>query len=133
MRLNGMMAGGPPPGDGGEEENIFTRDRPPSGGEKRVRQVVVLAVVLAVLGMVWAYLQGGENRALNAMAPVQRAALFQETLDEIRLTCLTDAGVKPGGRLEKRCQKQAEFLTRFTECDAACRQEIAPFLRGTAQ
>ncbi len=128
MRLNGMMSGGPPPGDGGED-NIFSRDRPPSGGEKRLRQALVLGGVLLVLGVVWVYLQGGENRALNAMSPVQRAALFQETRDSIRLMCMTDAGVKPGGRLEKRCEQQADFLTRFPECDAACQQEIAPFVR----
>jgi hypothetical protein len=130
MRLIGMMAGGPPPGDGGED-NIFSRDRPPSAGEKRVRRGVVLGVVLLVLGAVWLYLQGGENRALNAMSPVQRAALFEETRDSLRLTCLKDAGVKSGGRLEKRCQKQADFLTRFPECGEACRTEIAPFLPGT--
>jgi cytochrome b pre-mRNA-processing protein 3 len=125
MRLTGMMAGGPPPEDGGED-NIFTRDRPPSSGEKRVRQLVVLAVVLLVLGAVWLYLQGGENRALNALSPAQRAALFQETRDSIRLMCLSDAGVKKA--FKGRCAQQADFLARFPECDAACQQEIAPFI-----
>ncbi|MCY1017974.1 hypothetical protein [Pyxidicoccus sp. MSG2] len=125
MRLNGMMAGGTPPGDGGDD-NIFTRDRPPSEGEKRVRQVVVLSVVLLVLGAVWLYLQGGENRALNAMSPAQRAALFQETRDSIRLMCLSDAGVKKA--FQGRCAKQADFLVRFPECDEACKQEVAPML-----
>ncbi|WP_164011046.1 hypothetical protein [Pyxidicoccus trucidator] len=132
MRLNGMMAGGPPPGDGGED-NIFSRDRPPSGGEKRLRQALLLGGVLLVLGVVWLYVQGGENRALNALAPVQRAALFQETRDDIRRICLTDAGVKSGGRLEKRCRQQADFLTRFSECDEACRREIAPFVQDTGR
>jgi hypothetical protein len=120
-----MMAGGTPPGDGGDD-NIFTRDRPPSGGEKRVRQAVVLGVVLLVLVGVWLYLQGGENRALNALSPAQRAALFQETRDSIRLMCLGDAGVKKG--LQARCAQQADFLNRFPECDEACKREIAPFI-----
>lgn len=131
MRLNGMMAGGPPP-DGGED-NIFSRERPPTGGEKRVRRALVLGVVLLVLALVWGYVQGGENRALNAMSPVQRAALFQETRDSIRLMCLTDAGVRSGGKLERRCQQQADFLTRFPECDEACRREIAPFVRSAVR
>ncbi|MFP2926736.1 hypothetical protein ACLESO_16310 [Pyxidicoccus sp. 3LG] len=130
MRLIGMMAGGTPPGDG-DEDNIFTRDRAPTGGEKRVRQAVLLGGVLLVLGVVWLYLQGGENRALNAMAPVQRAVLFQETRDSFRLMCITDAGIN--ARFADRCQKQADFLTRFPECDEACRQEVAPALRSAVR
>lgn len=125
MALNGMMAGGPPRGDGGED-NIFTRDRPPSAGEKRVRRAMVIGVVLLMLGATWLYLQGGENRALNAMSPVQRAALFQETRDSLGLMCLSDAGVKKA--FQARCARQADFLARFPECDEACRREIAPFL-----
>lgn len=122
MRLNGMMAGGSPPGDGGDD-NIFTRDRPPSPGEKRVRQAVMVAIALGLVSMVWLYLQGGENRALNAMAPAQREAFYQETREDLRLTCLTDAGVKR--RVEQRCRKLADFLARFPECDEACKREIA--------
>jgi hypothetical protein len=85
--------------------------------------------VLLLLGFVWLYLQGGENRALNAMSPAQRAALFQETRDSIRLMCLSDAGVKSVKKgLQARCAQQADFLNRFPECDAACKQEIEPFL-----
>ena len=126
MRLNGMMAGGSPPGDGGED-NIFSRDLAPPSGDRRLRQALVLGVVLLLLGTVWLYLQGGENRALNAMSPAQRAAFYKETWDEVRLVCLTDAGVKRG--FEKRCQQHADFLTQFPECDEACRRELAPVLR----
>lgn len=113
----------------GEEQNIFTRDRPPTRNQKRVRQAVVLAGVVVVLALVWGYLQGGENRALNALSPAQREALFQETRDSFRLLCLADAGP----RLPLRCQKQAEFLLRFSECDEACRQELAPALRSAVR
>ncbi|MCP3136862.1 hypothetical protein [Pyxidicoccus xibeiensis] len=130
MRLQGMMAGGTPPGDGGDD-NIFTRDLEPPGNEKRVRQVVVLGVLVLILGTVWLYLQGGENRALKAMAPAQRAALFQETRDDFRQGCVTDAGVL-NPRFAKRCRRQADFLTRFEECDEACRREIAPALPAPA-
>lgn len=123
--MTGMMAGGPPHGDGGDD-NIFTRDRAPTGAEKRARQLVVVGVVLLLLGGLWLYLQGGENRALNAMSPAQRAALFQETRDSIRLMCESDAGVKKS--FQARCARQADFLNRFPECDAACKREIEPFL-----
>ncbi|AGC41520.1 hypothetical protein MYSTI_00161 [Myxococcus stipitatus DSM 14675] len=113
----------------GEEANIFTRDRAPTRNQKRVRQAVVLGIVLVVLALVWGYLQGGENRALNALSPAQREALFMETFDSFRLMCLADAGPK----LLMRCQKQAEFLMRFSECDEACRQELAPALRNAVR
>ncbi|MCP3166112.1 hypothetical protein [Myxococcus qinghaiensis] len=115
--------------DEGAEDNIFTRDRPPSRNQKRVRQGVMLGIVLLVLVGVWAYLQGGENRAINAMSPAQREALFEETRDSFHLMCLGDAGP----RLQRRCQKQAEFIMRFSECDEACRQELAPALRNAVR
>lgn len=121
MGLNGNNEGG--------DDNIFTRDRPPTRNEKRVRQGVTLGIVLLVLAGVWAYLQGGENRAINAMSPAQREALFQETRDSFDLMCLGDAGP----RLLRRCQKQAEFIQRFPECDEACRQELAPVLRNAVR
>ncbi|MFP2960206.1 hypothetical protein ACLEPN_20870 [Myxococcus sp. 1LA] len=129
MRLIGMMAGGPPPGDG-EEENVFSRARGPSPAEKRTRKAVLLVLVLLLMAGVWLYLQGGENRALNAMSPVQRASLFQETRDSFREMCMGDAGTR---RFPKRCAQLAEFLTRFTECDETCRQEIAPALPQPAR
>jgi len=128
MGLNGMMAGGPTPGGDGDE-TIFTRDRAPTGREKRVRQAVVIGGVLLVLFVVWMYLQGGENRAIKAMSPVQREALFMETRESFRLMCTGDAGT----RFIERCHKQAEFLMRFDECDEACRREIAPMLRNSVR
>ncbi|AKQ69913.1 hypothetical protein A176_006825 [Myxococcus hansupus] len=125
MRLIGMMAGGPPPEDG-EEENVFSRARGPSASERRTRKVLLIGLVLLLVGGVWLYLQGGENRALNALSPVQRASLFQETRESYREMCTGDAGTS---RFPKRCAQMAEFLTRFTECDEPCRQEIAPALQ----
>ncbi|WP_426756260.1 hypothetical protein [Myxococcus sp. Y35] len=125
MRLIGMMVGGTPPGDG-EEENVFSRARGPSASERRTRKALLLGLVLLLLGGVWLYLQGGENRALNALSPAQRASLFQETRESFRELCMGDAGTS---RFPKRCAQMAGFLTRFTECDEACRQEIAPALQ----
>lgn len=130
MRLMGMMAGGPPPEDGEEEENVFSRARGPSPAEKRTRKVVLLGLILLLIGGVWLYLQGGENRALNALSPVQRASLFQETRESFREMCMGDAGTT---RFPKRCAQMASFLTRFTECDATCQQEIAPALQRSVR
>ncbi|WP_434346700.1 hypothetical protein ACN6A1_35850 [Myxococcus virescens] len=129
MRLMGMMAGGPPPEDG-EEENVFSRARGPSLAEKRTRKAVLVGLVLLLLGGVWLYLQGGENRALNALSPAQRASLFQETRDSFREMCMGDAGTS---RFPKRCAQMADFLTRFTECDTTCQQEIAPALHRSVR
>lgn len=129
MRLMGMMAGGPPPEDG-EEENVFSRARGPSLAEKRTRKVALLGLMLLLMVGVWLYLQGGENRALNALSPVQRASLFQETRESFHELCMGDAGTT---RFPKRCAQMAGFLTRFTECDAACQQEIAPALQRSTR
>ncbi|WIG94259.1 hypothetical protein [Myxococcus sp. SDU36] len=129
MRLMGMMAGGPPPEDG-EEENVFSRARGPSPAEMRNRKLVLVGLGLLLLGAVCLYLLGGENRALKALSPAQRASLFQETRESFRELCTGDAGTT---RFPKRCARMADFLTRFTECDEPCQQEIAPALQPSVR
>jgi hypothetical protein len=120
MRVNGMMAGGPPEGG---EDNIFTRDRPTKGGTW-LRRGLLLAGVGFVMMIIYLTQSGTQGR-LGAMSPAQRHAFYEETLEAIRVDCLGDGGMR---RSQKRCQKLADFVQNFPECDEACRQEIAPLL-----
>lgn len=120
-----MRNDGTPPGDGGED-NIFAKELAPAP-DRWLRRGTWIGVVLLLLVGVFFWLQGGENRALNALAPSQRQALFQETHDEFQELCLlTDGGTT---RFPKRCAQHADFLVRFPECDDACKQELQPFLK----
>jgi hypothetical protein len=125
MRVDWLMAAVSPPGGDGGGSNIFSRDlEPEQGGKSRKMIILLLGSVLVVMLGVWLWLQGDEDRALKAMAPAQRQVLFQETQASFRTLCLSDAGP----HFQPRCQQQAVFLHRFSECDDACRQELAAFL-----
>ncbi|RYZ36406.1 MAG: hypothetical protein EOO71_31950 [Myxococcaceae bacterium] len=117
-----MRNDGTPPEDGGED-NIFAKELTPAP-DRWVRRGTWIGIVLLMLVGVFLWLQGGENRALNAMSPSQRQALFRETRDEFEELCLPDGG---GTRFPRKCGQLADFITNFSECDAACRAEIEPF------
>ena len=119
-----MRNDGTPPGDGGED-NIFAKELAPAPDRWLRRGTWIGAILLLFIG-VFLWLQGGENRALNALAPSQRQVLFQETRDEFQELCLLlDGGTT---RFPKRCAKHADFLARFNECDDVCKRELQPFL-----
>ncbi|MBN8473157.1 hypothetical protein JYJ95_42210 [Corallococcus exiguus] len=90
-----------------------------------LRKGTWLALVFISMVGVFIWLQGGENRALDAMSPSQREALSRTPRDEFRLLCLADGGAS---RWPKKCANHAAFLVRFSECDDTCRREVEPFL-----
>ncbi|WP_223640040.1 hypothetical protein [Corallococcus sp. EGB] len=115
---------GTPPENGGDDKNIFSKElAPPPSIWLRKGTWLGLVFLMLVGAFIW--LQGGENRALEAMSPSQREALFADTRDEFRLLCLADGGAS---RWPRKCAKQAEFLSHFPECDDACRAEVGPFV-----
>ena len=115
---------GTPPDEGGQDKNIFAKELAPPPSIW-LRKGTWLALVFVSMVAVFIWLQGGENRALDAMSPSQREALFADIHDEFRLLCLADGGAS---RWPKKCAKHAEFLVRFSECDDTCRREVEPFL-----
>ncbi|MBE4750496.1 hypothetical protein G4177_20205 [Corallococcus sp. ZKHCc1 1396] len=117
-----MRNDGTPPDEGGED-NIFAKELAPAP-DRWVRRGTWISIVLLVLVGVFMWLQGGEDRALNAMSPSQRQALFRETRDEFEELCLPDGG---GSRYPRKCAQLAEFLTHFSECDSACLGQVQPF------
>lgn len=85
---------------------------------------VVLALLAVVLlaGLFW--MQGGEQRAIDAMEPGKRSAVFQQGYASFESLCRED----PGGALTSDCRRQARFLRQFPECGSACHERLSPYL-----
>jgi cytochrome b pre-mRNA-processing protein 3 len=96
---------------------------------KRVVRAVwmVLAVLLLAAGLFWVL--GAEQRAINAMEPGKRAAVFQQSFATFETLC----GEYPGEALMGNCRRQARFLWHFPECDVVCRSEVSRFVGEAAR
>jgi len=68
---------------------------------------------------------GGEERALRRLPPVERAALYHRTLDNLRSVC----GGEPRHELRDLCRGQAQLALLLPECDAACLATAREVLR----
>lgn len=79
-------------------------------------------VVLLLAGLFW--MLGAEQRAINAMEPGKRAAVFQQSFESFESLCSEN----PGGALAADCQRQARFLQKFPECGGDCRARLSPYL-----
>jgi cytochrome b pre-mRNA-processing protein 3 len=83
----------------------------------------VLILLLAVLVVaVWGWLRNADSRALGSMDPDLRRELFQRSRAEAETLCS-----RP--ELADECRTRLEFLERFPECDASCRELVAGQLR----
>ena len=95
----------------------------PEQSKRVVRALwVVLAVLLLVAGLFWVL--GTEQRAINAMEPGKRAAVFQQSFATFETLC----DEYPGEALMANCRRQARFLRHFPECDVVCRSEVSRYV-----
>lgn len=80
------------------------------------RGLLALAVLLAalLLASFWSVSQS-RRRAVEALVPGRRAALFEQALASARAVCAAGPG------LHDECVRQSEFLLEFPECREACR------------
>jgi hypothetical protein len=95
------------------------------GGSRRLRRALAwIALALGVAGvasyLVWQ--QGAEDRAIRSLPAEERRAQFLRTAEELRTVC-----ADPPAALRPHCRQQAEFLSRFPECDTACLQLVERF------
>jgi hypothetical protein len=98
-------------------------EHPPERWKRGVQAVwVVLAALLLAAGLFWVL--GTEQRAIHAMAPGKRAAVFQESFATFETLC----GEYPGEALMANCRRQARFLRHFPECDVVCRSELSRYV-----
>ncbi len=87
----------------------------------RGTRILVLGLA-AVLVALWGWLRNADSRALAGMDPELRRELFQRSRAETEALC-----ARP--ELVDECRARAEFLERFPECDASCRDLVARQLR----
>lgn len=85
-----------------------------------MRRSMVLAATLLALALWWAWSATSQRRALRALAPEARAALYESTLRSLQTAC-----TRPDPSLDDFCQTQARLLLDLPECDAACRDLAA--------
>jgi cytochrome b pre-mRNA-processing protein 3 len=77
---------------------------------------IILAGSLAIVGVsLWH--ANRERQALLELSPEVRARVYQGALATLTEMC---PAVKSTPELAERCRHEAEFLSRFPECDEAC-------------
>lgn len=81
---------------------------------------LALAATAAVGYGLWK--EGAEDRAIRSLPAAERRAQFLRTAEELRTVC-----AHPPDALVEHCRRQAEFLSRFPECDAACQRLVERF------
>jgi hypothetical protein len=90
----------------------------PSQKSRRIAvSVAIAAAVISVLAL-WTADHRAERGAIEQLPAQDRRALYERTLHTLRSSC--DPRTLPDG-LGDFCREQAEFVTQFPECDAACR------------
>lgn len=78
-----------------------------------------ITVFAALCGaFVW---QARLERDLTELPAPERRALYERTRETLRSTCSQALELD----VAEHCREQAAFITRFPECDAACRDLAA--------
>src|SRR5262249_11834935 len=90
--------------------------RPPWNWRAMVRSLLVILAALAA----WFWGQCAERRALLALPPAERQAVYQRELANFERICTTN----PPDSLADECRHRAWVLSWLPECDAGCRSTI---------
>lgn len=94
---------------------------PRESWSRRIRRWVLYIVVAVAAIAGWSWYQGRQRRAVQHLPVDERQALYQRTLENMKL-CQTqwERGLKG------ICEEQAELLQAFPECDEECRRLAQP-------
>jgi hypothetical protein len=82
---------------------------------QRYAMFAIAFLVLAVVGN-WFWSLRQERVDLLGLPTQERQALYKRTLETLESVCVSAAG----SEIKDYCRKQAQFIARFPECDAAC-------------
>ncbi len=92
------------------------------------RRWILLALVVAIAAAVASWSMFGnknESRAIEQMAPSERAALYEQTFALTRTLC---EQARRADALRGRCASTAELLLELPECDDGCREFAAQYV-----
>jgi hypothetical protein len=99
-----------------------TRDAHANGmgrTQRRRRGVLWSGALILSIGLLalWVWSRGAERRAIERLPPETRQALYSRELENFRTICGQGRRIDD---LESRCEERAQFLVKFSECDADC-------------
>jgi hypothetical protein len=89
---------------------------------RKILIAIAVAVAFAAAALLWSHGERRGQARLERLSATERAALYRRTLSDLEL-CATSAGAALGDH----CAHQAELISAFPECDAACRELAAPW------
>jgi hypothetical protein len=89
----------------------------PEPSHRRVFAAAAAAVFSLAAAGYW-LLSDDETREIRALPVVQRQALYQRTMENIRQVC----DPAPGRSVREFCRSQATLALKFPECDDDCHQ-----------
>lgn len=94
-----------------------------------IRWLALLCGALLAIGalLLLARALTAEQRALGRMDPQARATLFQETWASFQAVCQP----QPAPGFGDRCLQEAQFLLKFPECTADCREQLDALIHAT--
>ncbi len=98
-----------------------------TSGEQRVlplSSIVIVSLVGALCfgGILWHHTRA--KAELMTMPAQDRYSLYEHTLSALHTACAH----ADGEQLREYCQQQAEFVSRFPECDANCQSVCRRYL-----
>ena len=79
--------------------------------------VALAALIVLVIVAAWFWHYAAERRAVAQLDPQARQALYARTLESLKHPC---ADTPHPHALDEFCERQADFILEFPECDSAC-------------
>jgi hypothetical protein len=89
---------------------------PPWSWRSAMRWMAIVLIAAAA----WFWWQGAERRALLALPPAARQAVYHRELENFERLCTQN----PSDSLADECRHRAWVLSWLPECDASCRAMI---------
>jgi hypothetical protein len=98
----------------------------PTRGRNRYRVLGLVILALAVLALLIGVIRSSRDRAVRQVPGEARAQLLQQSLQELRSTCLESYASR--GPLREHCIGQAKFVLLFPECGTECQKAAGAVL-----
>ena len=98
----------------------------PTRGRKAYLVPFLGVLALALVALLIGAILRSQDKAVRAVPPEARAQIFQQSLKELRSTCLESYAAQ--GPLRQHCIGQAKFVLLFPECGPECQKAATAVL-----